>query len=41
VPAVLVDFPDAMEQDRDPAIPGEEALETPRLIEAILVNGGT
>jgi predicted dehydrogenase len=39
--AVLVDFLDAMEQDRDPAIPGEEALETQRLIEAILAKGGT
>jgi predicted dehydrogenase len=39
--AVLVDFLDAIEQDRDPAIPGEEALETQRLIEAILAKGGT
>jgi predicted dehydrogenase len=37
--AVLVDFLDAIEQDRDPAIPGEEALETQRLIEAILAKG--
>jgi predicted dehydrogenase len=39
--AVLVDFLDAIEQDRDPAIPGEEALDTQRLIEAILAKGGT
>jgi predicted dehydrogenase len=39
--AVLVDFLDAIEQDRDPAIPGEEALATQRLIEAILAKGGT
>ncbi|MGA3400240.1 MAG: Gfo/Idh/MocA family oxidoreductase [Acetobacteraceae bacterium] len=39
--AVLADFLDAIEQHRDPAIPGEEALETQRLIEAILAKGGT
>lgn len=39
--AVLVDFLDAIEQDREPAIPGEEALDTQRLIEAILAKGGT
>ena len=39
--AVMVDFLDAIEQDRDPAIPGEQALETQRLIEAILAKGGT
>jgi predicted dehydrogenase len=39
--ALLVDFLDAIENDRDPAIPGEEALETQRLIEAILAKGGT
>jgi predicted dehydrogenase len=39
--AVLVDFLDAIEKDRDPAVPGEEALETQRLIEAILEKGGT
>jgi len=39
--AVLIDFLDAIEQDRDPAIPGEEALETQRLIEAILAQRGT
>jgi predicted dehydrogenase len=39
--AVLADFLDAIEQNRDPAITGEEALETQRLIEAILAKGGT
>jgi predicted dehydrogenase len=39
--ALLVDFLDAIDNDRDPAIPGEEALETQRLIEAILTKGGT
>ncbi len=39
--AVIVDFLDAIEQDRDPAIPGEQALETQRLIDAILAKGGT
>ncbi len=39
--AVLVDFLDAIEQDRDPAIPGDEALETHRLIGAIMAKGGT
>ncbi len=39
--AALADFLDAVEQDRDPAIPGEEALETQRLIEVILAKGGT
>ena len=39
--AVMIDFLDAIEQDRDPAIPGEEALATQRLIEAILAKGGT
>jgi len=38
--AVLSDFLDAIEQDRDPAIPGEEALATQRVIEAILKTGG-
>ena len=38
--AVLSDFLDAIEQDRDPAIPGEEALTTQRVIEAILKTGG-
>ena len=39
--ALISDFLDAIEQDRDPAIPGEEALETQRLIEAIMAKGGT
>ncbi len=38
--AVLRDFLDAIEQDRDPAIPGEEALATQRLIDDILTKGG-
>ncbi len=38
--ALLADFADAIEQDRDPAIPGEEALATQRLIEAILARAG-
>jgi predicted dehydrogenase len=38
--AVLADFLDAIEQHRDPAITGEAALETQRLIEAILAKGG-
>jgi predicted dehydrogenase len=37
--AVLSDFLDAIEQGRDPAIPGEEALATQRVIEAILECG--
>jgi predicted dehydrogenase len=37
--AVLVDFLDAIEQGRDPLIPGEEALATQRVIEAILARG--
>jgi predicted dehydrogenase len=37
--AVLSDFLDAIEQGRDPAIPGEEALATQRVIEAILSRG--
>ncbi len=37
--AVLSDFLDAIEQDRDPAIPGEEALATQRVIDAILGTG--
>jgi predicted dehydrogenase len=36
--AVLSDFLDAIEQGRDPAIPGEEALATQREIEAILAR---
>ena len=38
--AVLSDFLDAIEQGCDPAIPGEEALATQRVIEAILNKGG-
>jgi predicted dehydrogenase len=38
--AVLSDFLDAIEQQRDPAIPGEEALATQRVIDAILSRGG-
>ena len=38
--AVLSDFLDAIEQQREPAIPGEEALATQRVIDAILVRGG-
>ena len=38
--AVLSDFLDAIEQGRDPAIPGEEALATQRVIDAIVTRGG-
>jgi predicted dehydrogenase len=38
--AVISDFLDAIEQRREPAIPGEEALATQRVIEAILDKGG-
>jgi predicted dehydrogenase len=38
--AVLTDFLDAIEQERDPAVPGEEALATQRVIDAILQTGG-
>ncbi|HET7882906.1 MAG TPA: Gfo/Idh/MocA family oxidoreductase [Acetobacteraceae bacterium] len=37
--AVLSDFLDAIEQGRDPAVPGEEALATQRVIDAILEKG--
>ena len=37
--AAIVDFLDAIEQDRDPAVTGEEALTTQRVIEAILARG--
>jgi predicted dehydrogenase len=37
--AVIRDFLDAIEQNRDPAIPGEEALETQRVIDAIIAKG--
>lgn len=37
--AVWTDFLDALDADRDPAIPGEEALATQRVIEDILAAG--
>jgi predicted dehydrogenase len=37
--AVIGDFLDAIEQGRDPAIPGEEALATQRVIDAIINKG--
>jgi predicted dehydrogenase len=37
--AVLSDFLEAIEQNRDPAIPGEEALATQCIIDAILTKG--
>jgi predicted dehydrogenase len=37
--AVLSDFLDAIEHGHDPAVPGEEALATQRLIEAMLARG--
>jgi predicted dehydrogenase len=37
--AVISDFLDAIEQGRDPAIPGEEALATQRVIETIINKG--
>lgn len=36
---VISDFLDAIEMGRDPAIPGEEALATQRVIEAVLERG--
>jgi predicted dehydrogenase len=36
---VIGDFLDAIEQDRDPAIPGEEALATQRVIDDIIAKG--
>jgi predicted dehydrogenase len=39
--ALISDFLDAIERDRDPAITGEDALATQRLIDAILAKGGT
>lgn len=36
---VISDFPDAIEQNRDPAIPGEEALATQRVIDEIIRKG--
>lgn len=38
--ALIGEFLDSIEQDRDPAIPGEEALASQRVIEAILQAGG-
>ena len=38
--AVLSDFLDAIEQNRDPAVTGEEALATQRVIDTILDVGG-
>lgn len=38
--AVIQDFLDSIEADRDPAIPGEEALATQRVIDAIIAKGG-
>ena len=38
--AVISDFLDAIEDNRDPAIPGEEALATQRVIEQIIAKGG-
>jgi predicted dehydrogenase len=37
--AVIADFLDAIEQNRDPAIPGEEALATQRVIDTIINKG--
>jgi predicted dehydrogenase len=37
--AVISDFLDAIEQRRDPAIPGEEALATQHVIDAIINKG--
>ena len=37
--AVIGDFLDAIEEGRDPAIPGEEALATQRVIETIINKG--
>jgi predicted dehydrogenase len=36
---VISDFLDAIEADRDPAIPGEEALATQRVIDDIIAKG--
>jgi predicted dehydrogenase len=38
--AVLRDFLDAIETGRDPAIPGEEALATQRVIDSVVSKGG-
>jgi predicted dehydrogenase len=39
--AVLADFLDAIEQQREPAIPGEEALATQRVIDAIISHASS
>jgi predicted dehydrogenase len=36
--ALIADFLDALDEDRDPAIPGESALDAHRLIDAILLS---
>jgi predicted dehydrogenase len=36
--ALIEDFLDALDEDRDPAIPGEAALDAHRLIDAILLS---
>ncbi|MEJ1162006.1 Gfo/Idh/MocA family protein [Prosthecomicrobium sp. N25] len=37
--ALLADFLDAIEEDRDPLVPGEDALATQQLVDAILAAG--
>lgn len=37
--ALIADFADAVAQDRDPMVPGEDALATQRLIDTILAKG--
>ena len=37
--ALIGDFLDAIEQDRDTLIPGEEALDTQRVIQSIVEKG--
>ena len=39
--ALIADFLDAIAQDRDPAVSGEEALKVHRLIDALIESGGT
>ena len=39
--AVLQDFLDAIEQDRQPKVSGREALKVHRLIEALLLSADT
>ena len=38
--AVLQDFVDAIEQNREPAVSGQEGLETQQLIEKVLACAG-